>query len=420
MRIWLIKAGEPLPIDGNGERLMRTGLLAEALLSRGHEVVWWTSSFVHRHKIFRCHTDKYVDVSRKYRIWMLHGMPYKKNVSIHRIINHHTLARKFAYYSREADKPDIILCSFPTIEFASVATRYGIKNKIPVVLDFRDLWPDIFFNGVPSWLRTIIYPVLWPMFRSVRKSCERARSICGITPQFVEKGIGYAGRSVSIYDRCFPLAYRKKEPDNTAIVRAEKFWRGLGIFPNCGKYFICYIGSLSSRMELRSFIETACTVNSKRNDSVFIICGAGEEFENCKAWAQGDRNIVFSGWVGQAEIWTLMKMAHIGVIPYPSTEDFMTSIPNKVVEYLAGGLAIISSIKGVLQEILTRHKCGITYENNNSLQLASIINGLLEHPERITVMAQNARLLFKDRFMAERVYEEMSEFLEILAEEHFN
>lgn len=113
-----------------------------------------------------------------------------------------------------------------------------------------------------------------------------------------------------------------------------------------------------------------------------------------------------------------MKMAHIGVIPYPSTEDFMSSIPNKAVEYLAGDLAIISSIKGVLQEILTRHKYGITYENNNSLQLASIINGLLEHPERITVMAQNARLLFKDRFMAERVYEEMSEFLEILAEEH--
>ena len=46
MHIWLIQIGEPLPL-GNRTRLMRTGLLAEQFLARGHTVLWWASAFEH-------------------------------------------------------------------------------------------------------------------------------------------------------------------------------------------------------------------------------------------------------------------------------------------------------------------------------------------------------------------------------------
>ncbi|GAI08595.1 unnamed protein product, partial [marine sediment metagenome] len=51
MRIWLITIGEPLPSDNNNDRLYRTGILAKLLIQRGHEVVWWTSTFDHVRKI---------------------------------------------------------------------------------------------------------------------------------------------------------------------------------------------------------------------------------------------------------------------------------------------------------------------------------------------------------------------------------
>jgi hypothetical protein len=50
MRVWLITVGEPLPLDGPGERMLRTGILAAFLAARGHEVVWWSSSFDHVRK----------------------------------------------------------------------------------------------------------------------------------------------------------------------------------------------------------------------------------------------------------------------------------------------------------------------------------------------------------------------------------
>ena len=46
MNIWLIQSGEPLPTDDTVKK-MRTALLADELLAKGHSVIWWTSAFDH-------------------------------------------------------------------------------------------------------------------------------------------------------------------------------------------------------------------------------------------------------------------------------------------------------------------------------------------------------------------------------------
>lgn len=42
MRVWVIKAGEPLPIDADRPRKFRAGWIAHTLAARGHDVTWWT------------------------------------------------------------------------------------------------------------------------------------------------------------------------------------------------------------------------------------------------------------------------------------------------------------------------------------------------------------------------------------------
>ena len=46
MNIWLIQTGEKLPLQ-NKERKLRTTLLADCLIKRGHSVLWWASAFDH-------------------------------------------------------------------------------------------------------------------------------------------------------------------------------------------------------------------------------------------------------------------------------------------------------------------------------------------------------------------------------------
>ena len=49
MLAWLLKIGEPLPLDPETNS-GRAAMLGEKLTLRGHQVVWWASSFDHQHK----------------------------------------------------------------------------------------------------------------------------------------------------------------------------------------------------------------------------------------------------------------------------------------------------------------------------------------------------------------------------------
>jgi glycosyltransferase involved in cell wall biosynthesis len=335
-----------------------------------------------------------------------------------RILHHRTLARKFYRSARNETPPDIIHCSLPTLELSALATRFASKRNIPIVLDIRDLWPEIMVQVFPSWAKPAARLLLWPMFWSRKKSCARASAISGITQAFVQKGLWYAGRAANPFDRDFPHGYPNKKPDESSIRAAYEFWKALGIEPNDYRFVVCYFGGFTRRSELHTVIRSACRLYELGRDIRFVICGTGEILEQCKQWARGCGNVLFPGWVGSAEIWTLMQMSSVGVEPYPSDEDFVASIPNKAIEYLAGGLPIVSSVKGVLEDMLAKQDCGVTYENENHEQLASIISDLYENPARVRKMSRNASAIFQEKFMAEKVYADMSEYLEALAEEY--
>src|SRR5439155_9149672 len=151
MRVWLITVGEPLPVDGTGDRPYRTGLLARFLIEAGHEVLWWSSTLDHIRKRLRAPESVSLDVEDKLRLVLLHGMPYRRNVSISRLINHIGIAREFERLAPAQPRPDIIVCSLPTLELSDAATRFGGEHGIPVVLDVRDLWPDIFVDVLPAF-----------------------------------------------------------------------------------------------------------------------------------------------------------------------------------------------------------------------------------------------------------------------------
>src|SRR5688572_12390199 len=51
IKVWLVTAGEPLPLGKQEQRLLRAGLLARYLVAAGHEVTWWTSTFDHTSKL---------------------------------------------------------------------------------------------------------------------------------------------------------------------------------------------------------------------------------------------------------------------------------------------------------------------------------------------------------------------------------
>ena len=420
MHIWLITVGEPLPIDGNNDRLHRTGILANLLIKRGHKVVWWTSTFDHVRKRQRVNTDTSIDISNNFKFKLLHSIGYKKNISLLRFINHYLIGYKFYKCAQDELKPDIILSSLPTLKLSLSAVKYGEKMNIPVVLDMRDMWPDVFLDFIPSWAKGIAHILFLPMYIILAKACFNATCITGIAQGCVEWGVKCANRSLTSFDRPFPLAYSKIRPDIESIKNANNFWKKFGIVKNNSKFNICFFGNLGQSFvpEFINIINVAKNLKMKNYPICFIICGCGDNLSFYKKISKGFGNIIFPGWINKDQIWTLLRMSSIGLLPYQNVKSFVIGFPNKSIEYLSAGLPIVSSLKGVLGDLLNTYNCGITYESENANDLASKLIYLFSNPEILKEMSKNAFDLYKEKFVAEKVYNDMIDYLELVVKKY--
>src|SRR4026208_1850395 len=134
MNIWLIQTGEPLPLN-DSEKKMRTALLADHLIGRGHSITWWTSSFDHFKKQWIYTEDTELQKSDRMKFIFLKGTGYKNNFSFRRFRDHRMVARKFFKTAVKKNKPDLIVASLPPHDLAYQAMRYAKENNVPYVVD---------------------------------------------------------------------------------------------------------------------------------------------------------------------------------------------------------------------------------------------------------------------------------------------
>lgn len=415
MRVWLVTIGEPLPCDGCNERLLRTGILAEHLNDRGHEVIWWTSTFDHVRKQHRFARDERIETAKGTILWLLHANRYSRNVSLRRLLNHRKIAQSFRRRTQHEPRPDLIVCSWPTVELCEESVRLGKQWNVPVVLDVRDLWPNAIADLAPRPLRPALRFVLRRAYQRAQYAATNASAIMGITSEYVDWGLAYAGRPRTKFDRHFPLGYADKQPSAKDIQDAEQFWAQRGVTSKEHQMIACWFGMIGRHSEIATVIRAARQLADLGKPIRFVLCGTGPELERSSRLAKNCPNVLFPGWVNAAQIWTLMRMSSVGLAPYVSNDNYIRNIPNKPVEYLSAGLPIVSSLQGVLAKLLAEHNCGVTYRNGRADELATTLVELLDS-RQLRQMSDNAQTLFRSQFVADTVYSEMHTYLNDVAQ----
>jgi glycosyltransferase involved in cell wall biosynthesis len=396
--------------------LHRSGLIADVLTSRGDDVVWWTSRFRHSDKVFRDDQGTSVCAGDRLKIHYLLSRPYRKNVSLARILANRDVAKEFRTRAAPEKPPDVILASYPIPELAQAGAQYARSRGIPSVVDIRDLWPDMWTSALPGLLRPAGSVAALPFYWHSRRTLGAFDGICGITDAFVEWGLTRASRTRRTWDRAFPLAYADSIYTADERTAAQLFWaEKLGGLPPA-HLRLCFFGNIADRARLDVAIDAIRLLPQEiRNQTRLVMCGAGENFESLRRSAAGIVQIVMPGWVTGPQIEVLASQSHAGILPYPSDADFRRSIPNKVIEYLAHGLPVLASLQGPVSQLVDREKCGLIYRETDPADLARKICELFQSPERLTQMSANSSRVFRDRYHAPRVYGEMADMLAELA-----
>ncbi|MBS5799855.1 MAG: glycosyltransferase family 4 protein [Clostridiales bacterium] len=372
---------------GNG----RFHYLANLLAEEGMNVEIITTQFSHRTKSMRNVTQQQLD-ELQYKLTMLKEPGYKKNVSLKRFYSHYIMGRSLKKYLKSRKKPDVIYCAVPSLDVASVASKYAEDNNIRFIIDVQDLWPEAFkmvFN-VPI-ISDIIFK---PMEFMANNIYRRADEIVAVSETYVNRALSInkkVDKGISVFLGTELTYFDKLAEENKVVKPEDEMW-------------LTYIGTLGHSYDLGLVIEALSEVQKQGIHNLkFMVLGDGplkHKFEN-QANELGI-NVEFTGRLDYAKMVGYLVASDIAINPIK--KGTAASIINKVGDYAAAGLPVINTQQSEeYKALINTYKAG---ENIDSKE--KLITELMKLQDNKTLrveMGMNNRKLAEEKFNRSKTYD---------------
>jgi glycosyltransferase involved in cell wall biosynthesis len=168
---------------------------------------------------------------------------------------------------------------------------------------------------------------------------------------------------------------------------------------NLGDRFVAlYAGAHGMSNDLGVVLEAAKMLEGTNVQVVLI--GDGKEKANLQARANemGLTNVIFASSVPKSEMPGALAGANVCIAILKPLEEYKTTYPNKVFDYMAVGRPVVLAIDGVIREVVQTAGCGIFAEPGNPSALANAIRNLAEDKEKAREMGLRGRAYLEEHF----------------------
>lgn len=401
-RIYLIKLGETIP--GEPGRLRRMTGIASRLARDGHEIVWITSDFNHQKKSRRSPDLAASSVYHNFELVMLKAPAYPHNLSLWRLAHHLIFAWRLINWLNKNDRPDLIWCCFPTVPVSYAVSKWANSRDVKFILDIQDLVPDVFFKYIPAVVRDIGIHMFVPVRILVRRSLSRSDAVVGVSSGYLKWGLDQMKNRGEVLSASLPLGYERVTHDCTRLsVPAKEI---LAELRTTSSIKVIYSGVFGSSYDLGTLIRAAEIAAEQSLDCHFVVVGDGDQQKKIIDAAARLGNFTYVGWLKQGELAAFLEGVDVGVMPY--VHGATQGLPNKIFEYLAYGLPVISSLEGECSEFIKRYGIGKTYRAGSAESLIDVIEGMVRETKALKMTQKKCRSLFESEYQAEFILERVS------------
>ena len=405
MNIWLCNPFDNL--EEEGARPQRYALLSAELARRGHEVVWWTSSFSHARKAPRVATNG-APLAHAYRndngvlMRLIDAPPYSRNVSLRRVVSHRAFARKWrfaalsAVETKELLRPDLIVTSLPPLATHETARALRDAFGCRLTVDVQDAWPEA-FEGLlpfPAPLRRIVSRILFGKAReTARRAYLTADCITAVGREYLETAREYGASGPM---EVFRLGIADIVADAATVTD--------------GPLRLVYGGNMGASYDLATLIRAVLVVEADKPGTMRLdIAGTGPTEAKLRKLAAGCGAIVFHGFLQRRDYEELLHQSEVGVVPMFAKSH--VAVPNKLADYAAAGLAILNCLPGESEELVATANAGANYRAGDVVGLADAIRAMAKDREKLMAMRGNAIALARREFLASAIYPALCDFI---------
>ena len=293
------------------------------------------------------------------------------------------------------------------------------KAKVPVIQTLRNyrlICPNaLFFKNGAVCEQCMGKPIPYP---GVVRGCYRESPVASAgvaTMLVVHRALKTWTKMVDLYI-CLTKFAREKMiegglPPEKIVVKPNFVSTDPGIGSQSGGYAL-YVGRLSVEKGIDTLLNAWQLLKSPMP---LKIIGDGPLAEQVVAATKQQPEIEWLGRRPMPEVHQLMGEAQFLVFPSKWYETF----GRVAVEAFAKGTPVVAANIGAIAELVEHQRTGLHFQPGDSVDLASKIELILQHPAQLTQMSRSARAKFEAKYTAASNYQRLMEIYQ-LARQNLN
>ena len=281
---------------------------------------------------------------------------------------------------------DLVIASSTPLTVALPALLARRLRGTPFLFEIRDPWPEL-----PAALGLRAPGLLPAMERLATAACRGAGAVVALT-----EGMGETARR------------RGTAPENLHIIGQgcdlDLFgpqippWRPEAA--GSQEILAVYAGAHGRANGLPLLLEAAARLQSagERRVRILLVGEGGEKPALMRdAAARGLENVSFLDPLPKRDLARLLAGSQVGLLCLAPVPEFAEwTAPNKLMDYLAAGLPVVSNVPGEAARVLAEGACGETQPD--AMGLAGALTRLAAHRHRRAEMGLAARMMAQRRF----------------------
>ncbi len=364
---------------------VRTEKITLALTRAGHSV-----SIVARNKAWRQTTESLPEGTvHRMAPWSLVGQSLDGLLSFPAFFSPRWI-QLIEQTSRKAKADLIIVRDLP---LCPTAIRVGKRLGIPVMLDMAENYPAMMRALWETGRHTALdYMVRNPAItQGLERRCVRdVDHIVVVVEESADRiaALGVPRSKMSIVSNTPPLDRLDCASENHRSPQARTE--------------VVYMGNLEVVRGLLESIDAIAQLKAKGKRIRLRIIGRGRDEilirERCAFHGLGPEDIEFLGYIdSHTEALRIVSDSDIGLMPHRKNDSWDTTIPNKLFDYMAAGLPVISSNAAPCARILHETNAGRIFLSSDAEDMAAAIQEV-SVPEIGEILGDAGRNAIRTRY----------------------
>ncbi len=314
---------------------------------------------------------------------------------VHRVLAFFSFMASSFWVGLGIKNVDVVWGTSPPIFQGVTAWLLARLKGAKFLFEVRDLWPQFaiavgvlrspLLIGMSEWLEGFLY--------------RHADRVIVNSPGFIAHVTSRGAQRVELIPNGADPSMFDPADDGRAFRKSHQLEN---------KFVLLYAGAHGMSNDLGIVLEAARKLQDQAQVQ-FVLLGDGKEKANLQTRADelGLQNLSFLPPVPKSEMGAALAGADACLAILKPLEEYKTTYPNKVFDYMAAGRPVLLAIDGVIRQVVEAAGCGSFVPPGNPAALAETIRALAADKPQAREMGLKGRQYLEAHFDREKLAQKL-------------